>query len=688
MAAEILGFFVGLVLLLAAGLGPSLWLVRCGRRRVLYALGLAPTVAFALMGILAFPLVRFVGPVSLWAMSVTAGLLLVSVFLSAWDVWRHLAEYRSLAAKPKAWSSWLASTTFVAALFILLVLPVLAGGISYAVYRTNASDTFWYISLAETLRVSSWKALISAAALTQNNWENLTQLANISPTALFTSRFVTDLSVLKDQPTQWYGVQLNNIALLGWLAALGRAETYRFFHLFSLLCYAISAPVMLVVGDWLGWRKLVIWLAILANTVGFWAWYILNSDASASICTVPILWLAVFSWAQLDANNGVSEPRWRWRARLLCALALVAAALLYSPVIFVLGFALVIYYGAELLLRRFDREKVVDIISIGALSLIIVVLTRQADYHLATLLFFDDSVRVNNRFSATALGLFASMGYTILLGIPTSVVKGVIPGVPGNLIFSVLGWTACVGLAILFLFLFYLLVRVRLHSLVRAILAVTLSGLIIALVFVLDDNIRVAFRSFNYVYPFLLFSVVALLVFVQQRVRPAWSQVWGSVLVLWLAAQSIWGLYGLYENVMLSRSRSYYELTPILRYLDDHPPHNLLVFVPRDDDWPFALYSMFALSPYPSYFQSGIIVDNSVDFQNLWFDRLPSTPDYAVIHRDFDYIDAQNLGEPVAASPRLVLYKLKNVGVETFIQQENAYRASEASKPRFPTLDR
>ena len=57
---------------------------------------------------------------------------------------------------------------------------------------------------------------------------------------------------------------------------------------------------------------------------------------------------------------------------------------------------------------------------------------------------------------------------------------------------------------------------------------------------------------------------------------------------------------------------------------------------------------MHVFQSYPTYFQSGIVADNSNTTPAWWFDELKQAPDYAVILRDEDYIGKQQLGTPVA----------------------------------------
>src|SRR5258708_26575357 len=82
-------------------------------------------------------------------------------------------------------------------------------------------------------------------------------------------------------------------------------------------------------------------------------------------------------------------------------------------------------------------------------------------------------------------------------------------------------------------------------------------------------------------------------------------------------------------------------------------PNNL-----NEAEWSFAYYDMYAFSRYPAYFQSGLIVDNKLQAQNMWLQTMNRPPDYAVILKSVDYIGPQHLGTEVAETPDLVLYRL------------------------------
>ena len=67
MIAEALGTFACFLLLTLIGFGPALVLLPSGQKRVVYALGIAPTLGLAMVGLLGFSLLRYVAPVRVWA---------------------------------------------------------------------------------------------------------------------------------------------------------------------------------------------------------------------------------------------------------------------------------------------------------------------------------------------------------------------------------------------------------------------------------------------------------------------------------------------------------------------------------------------------------------------------------------------------------------------------------------------
>src|SRR5205085_412090 len=81
MPLDFIAFFTTLLVLAVIGFGPALWVLDQNERRLPLSLGIAPVVGFTLIQILGFPLVRFIGPVQVWAYPLTIVLLCMSAAL-------------------------------------------------------------------------------------------------------------------------------------------------------------------------------------------------------------------------------------------------------------------------------------------------------------------------------------------------------------------------------------------------------------------------------------------------------------------------------------------------------------------------------------------------------------------------------------------------------------------------------
>jgi hypothetical protein len=99
---DTLALFLLAIVLTLFGIGPALWLVSPGRKRVLYAFAIAPALGFTLFGIINFPLVRYFAPVHRWALAVTVLLVLTSLALAARDWQQRRGDYAIIGQQRRA----------------------------------------------------------------------------------------------------------------------------------------------------------------------------------------------------------------------------------------------------------------------------------------------------------------------------------------------------------------------------------------------------------------------------------------------------------------------------------------------------------------------------------------------------------------------------------------------------------
>jgi len=672
MLREALGVFACLAILSLMGIGPALWAISPGeKRRFAYAAGIAPTLGLAIVGLLGFPLIRYFAPVRSWALPFTVLLILASIAIVAYDWRRNRGDYRILAD----WRSILPTLGFVLVCCVILVSPLIFNGIQYAIFRQNPSDAFVYMSLAETVRVVDWHTLIRGVDLNRSNLEGLKRLAEASPTALFTARFIA-------KP-----LQLANPIALGWAAEMVGVPTYRFYYAYHLLCFALALPISLVLGDLLGLSRLLNFLTAGAVVLGFWAKFILERDAGYQISSFPLLLLVALAWIRLER-----EPqRPISRSRGLLAAALAAVIVFYSVSISVIVIAFVCYYGIGLWQRV---RTLVPVWYHGLTALLIVLIflaSGQLDYVVRHLLFAVSAAGGEARFVPHVLGLIRRDGAAALWGLPPSIIFEPFPEIAQRLARLV---AQGIGICLTGVLLAVAARMVRKSASVpkRIVFALLAGGFCLAVTFAILGNLRASGKAFTYVYPYLILGVVLYPGDEHGYSRLPLQRPVFVLLNIWLIAQCLLGLYlpyagnlgGIFHRAQ-ERKAENYDLSAIVKYLENHPPRLLLVNIPRTRDWTFAYYSMFVFGRYPSYFQSGIIVDNSARFQNLWFGSLTEAPDYVVVRKSADYIRRQKLGRKVAQSDDLVLYRVTVKDVTPFVEQERVLREKEAVKPVFPT---
>jgi len=109
------------------GLGPSLLLMSKGPNRVPYALGTAPAMGMGLLCFVAYPLFRYVGPSSSWALP----LILVGGIASGivvWQDYRRSAFDYAMVREPRI---VLRNALYLLLVIIGLTAPSLVGGLEY-----------------------------------------------------------------------------------------------------------------------------------------------------------------------------------------------------------------------------------------------------------------------------------------------------------------------------------------------------------------------------------------------------------------------------------------------------------------------------------------------------------------------------------------------------------------------------
>jgi hypothetical protein len=669
MWPEVTGAAFVFVLLSLLGLGPALWLLEVRPRRVPYALALAPALGFVVVSLIAFPLARHLAPVRDWAWPVTAALTAASLAWAGRDFWHRRADYAILSQAGRIWPY----VGMLAAGALVLFVPLLLRGIQYSIFRSNPSDAFLYMTLAETLRVVKWPVLVSAAELTRENFEALANLAVASPTALFTARHA-------GMP-----LALNKMALFAWSAEMARVEVQRFYMAHHLLAYLAALPLTMAMGARLGLPR---WQQVLAAGValGFWPRFIIEMDSGYEISAFPVLLLAAFAWIEIEGQPSGQLSR----GHLMLALALAALLALYAPILLIVALAFGIYYGFGLLQRQASLRHVWVVAASGLLLVpLILAVTGQLDFLFASTLDLLARAANEANFRAPTMDLIRLDGLNAIWGMPGSLLwdmRAAWLRWPVDLVVSAL--SLVLSAAVLAGGLLALMQPAQRTE--RIVFALVAAGGLFMLYVTATGNQRSAGKAFTYIFAFLIFGLLVTPRLAANYLPRPGRALASGLLGIWLVGQLAVGAYlplrRTPDFIRNPQKTADYDLSPLLNYLEQHDPEMLLVAVPTGTSWPFALYSMFAFSRYPVHFQTGLVIDNNLAHQTLWLSTLNALPSHIIVTRDADYVAPQQLGTKVAETADLVLYEATSSDLATFQAQEAVFQQSEALKTPFPSL--
>lgn len=688
------GLLLCLIVLFGIGWGPALALLRGVHRRSLLAVALAPVTALAMTSVLGLPLVMFIGPVSRWAFPLAALLLTLSAGLVILE--RH--RDRTLLGDIRLPTLFKWASVFLVGVAILWAPALVMGG-HYTAFRSNPGDSFTYMSLAETVRKVDWDVIRAGASLTAANLDNITRLAAESPTALYSARFLGR------------SFPINHVSNLGWLAQLAGVSTQRFYYPFHIILSVTMLPTLVALGFQVNLRRWLLALTALAATVGFWVRLVIETDASAELGATPLLALAVFGWMLVArGSGGKSGPeqtgnRWRWR--FLTALAWVALAVVYRPFGIIIVGALLLHLVYDLVILRDGRGWLASYASVAIIALLLLVLTGQVGYYLPGFLNAAGSVEAEMQHEAVTFNVLLADKLGSLTSLPIyQLWRGAPPTV--SLVLTLILQVVGLALAIFWLFGLLSCLRDRSQNRQRALFFVGLAGVLTFLALWLVQNPKAAGKAYTYVFACIFLGMVIGADGLIDRLQAPRRRILLALLAVWLTLVIGVGLLlpfdpvagGRFARARANRADYALDLKPITTALDRANPALVLVNVPREDPFFFAFYVMLALSQHPTYYQSGLIIDGDLSFQNLWLAELDRVPDFVLVSKPADYLDGTGLGQVVAETDNLRLYAISmaaiemaaiemahpGAGLDWLRQQEAAIRQQEASKPMFPSL--
>lgn len=666
MIYESLSVLLAMLVLGLVGIGPALQLVPIQPNQVRFALAISPILGFVILEIIGLPLVRYLAPVQTWALPVTILLIGISVALG-WFWWR---THRAANPVHLDTSSLALPAAVFMACYAVLISPMLALGIQYSIFRSNPSDAFTYISLADSVRQVPWSVLVNGIRFSSENYPALEHLASISPGALLTARMVG------------LPIQLSNMVTLAWFSQITGLPTYAAYYPYHVMAFLNAYLLGVAWGAVLGLRRIK-YAAAAVIALGFWARFVLETDASFEINTIPLMLLTTFAWLQLEehASNKLISP-----ARVLFALALTALLCNYLVFPGLIVVAFMLFYVVALLRRERSWTSLLYHAVTALLVLILLTVTGQLDIQLQSLVYIIGAIELQRAFEPTVWNMWRANGLNAVWGMGTESLLGAqralvrLPlAIASNLFALFLS-------ALLILAGWIAFFRSR-RTAEQVLFAVLTAGLAFAGWSLGGGNLRASGKAFSYVYPYVILGVAVAAGSVS-TIAPRFERPLYAGVTFWFVIQIALGAVlpftGAFSRVFnYSKRAEAYDLAPITRVLDANPPGLLYVAVPRTSGWEFAYYTSLVLGRYPAHFSSGLVMDNSMAVQNFWQSEPTTAPDYAVVLKSADIIGSAQLGEQLAETRDLVLYRLGPDALNALRTQENALRTDDHSRRPF-----
>jgi hypothetical protein len=188
----------------------------------------------------------------------------VFILLSAFLILRKKLNNEQTSVCDEDRSPKIVWALLITALF--LSMPFLIGGYEFSVLRGNGTDSFNYVTIADTLL---------NYPLNWINSQNQKSLALISPTLPLASEFLQS--------------RFSTSAVLAFVSALFRMAPIEFEYVYTLVLSLLFVNAITGLMAISGFKKwFVPWIASIA-TMGFWGQFLLDLRAFSHITAVPIL---------------------------------------------------------------------------------------------------------------------------------------------------------------------------------------------------------------------------------------------------------------------------------------------------------------------------------------------------------------------------------------------------------------
>jgi hypothetical protein len=307
-----LGFLLNIIVFLLIGIGPTLLLLKPGRR-ISTALILSPAIGVVLTTVIGSWLVANNIPVMSWT----------------WP-WVVLASAGSTAlALPRLWAlrnefdraDLQVSRAAIIVLCVagaVLLGPQLVGGLRFSIVRGNGCDTMNYVAGAGFLDHERYSTIkLGVQALT-----NLHQ------------SYIRARAVI-------LGARWSTFMLLAFTSRVAGQPIYRFEYCFTLLFFYLACGSSYLIATRLSLRLWPAALVAVAIAAGFWAEYVLDIRAMSEINSIPMLLIMILLLGRIGERETAETA---WGEHVLLGLTGAALVLLYPEICPMAALGLAIFF--------------------------------------------------------------------------------------------------------------------------------------------------------------------------------------------------------------------------------------------------------------------------------------------------------------------------------------------------------
>jgi len=301
---------------------------------------------------------------------------------------------------------------------------------------------------------------------------------------------------------------LNKMVILAWAAEMTGLSVPSAYLVHHLLALAVMLPLAFWLGESLRSPRWQVLLATAAIVLGFWARFVVETDAGYEVSVLPMTLLFVAGWVQLEQ----APARIFSRPQLIIAMAAAAIAALYIPVALVVGIAVAIYGALGLAQRTLPLSALTRYALTFVLVILMLGLTGQLDFLVRGWLDLAARAGLERLFPATAMDLIKHDGLAALWGLPPSILwssRSLWIRWPLDQLAN--------GLGLLFTLVLaggaIMAGRRTVHPPERIVYAVLAAGWLVALAALATQNDRSAGKALTYIYPFLTLGLLVALGF-------------------------------------------------------------------------------------------------------------------------------------------------------------------------------